>query len=532
MAGEKIMSGEPENTKDHGRIVRRRGRVSWAWVFPLIALAAAAWMYAGYVRSLGPEIEIRFTDAPGIEAGKTPLIFRGVVAGRVTRVDLDEQLSKVLVTVRLEKFAAGLAVDTSDFWIDRPVVSLQGVSGLTSLIQGNSLQARMGTGPRRTEFAGLDSSPVIEPDETALTIRLRAEEGQTIERGAPVTFRGVVIGRVRTQSLDEQGQPGLDIDIEEQHGDLVRESSRFWVVPATQVTLGPGGIELAFGGLDSLVQGSVAFDDFGVPGGPVTPGTVLPLLATERLARAAGSPFVISFPTGRGLRAGHTMLVYLGTPVGVVTEVRAVGGKVEAVARLEPAFERLRSEGSKFSLVEPQISLQGVTGLQTLLTGVVIDCVPGFGAAPGTRFAGVVPASPEEIKDESSAGLQVRLLSSGTPVGAGASVLYRDMQVGVVLSKELGADGKSVELLVGIEERYAPLVRQNSVFWEERGLQGSIGFLNLRVESAMPVAGAGVVKFATPDVSSSKARPMATYTLNAKPRREWLKWDPAIPLVR
>ncbi len=526
------MSGEPENTTDHGRIVRQRGRVSWAWVFPLIALAAAGWMYAGYVRSLGPEIEISFTEAPGIEAGKTPLIFRGVVGGRVTRVDLDEVLSKVVVTVRLEKFAAGLAVETSDFWIDRPVVSLQGISGLTSLIQGNSLEARMGSGPHCTKFTGLESSPVIEPDEATLTIRLRAEAGQTIERGAPVTFRGVVVGRVRTQLLDDQGQPSLDVDIEERHGDLVRESSRFWVVPATQVTLGPGGIELAFGGLDSLVQGSVAFDDFGIPGGPVTSGTVLPLLATERLARAAGAPFVISFPAARGLRAGHTMLVYLGVPVGVVTAVRPVGGKVEAEARLEPAFERLRSVGSKFSLVEPQISIQGVTGLQTLLTGVVIDCVPGLGAAPGTRFAGVVPVSVEEIKAESSAGLQVRLLSSGTPVGEGAVVLYREMQVGVVLSKELGADGKSLELLVGIEERYAPLVRQNSVFWEERGLQGSIGFLNLRVESAMPVAGAGVVKFATPDASAAKARPLATYTLNAKPRREWLKWDPVIPLAR
>jgi hypothetical protein len=40
------------------------------------------------------------------------------------------------------------------------------------------------------------------------------------------------------------------------------------------------------------------------------------------------------------------------------------------------------------------------------------------------------------------------------------------------------------------------------------------------------------VKFATPDTSSAKARPMATFALNMKPRREWLKWDPAIPLAR
>lgn len=525
------MSTPAGDKHDHGLVKSRRATFSWAWLFPLIALGAALWMYGDYASSLGPEIEIRFTEAPGVSAGKTPLIFRGVVAGRVTKVGLDENLGQAVVKVRLEKFASGLAVETTDFWIDRPVVSLQGITGLTSLIQGNSLHARMGTGPRRTKFAGLDSSPVVEPDEPTLVVRLRAEESQTLERGAPVTFRGVMVGRVRVQSLDDQGQPYLDVDIDVKHANLVRASSRFWLVPATQVSLGPGGMELAFGGLDALVQGSLAFDDFGVPGASVTAGTELPLLANERLARAAGSPFVISFPTGRGLYAGHSMLVYLGMPVGVVTAVRPVGGKVEVEARLEPAFERLRNEGSKFTLVEPQISLQGVTGLQTLLTGVVIDCVPGFGA-PGTKFAGTVPASAEEIKEEGSAGLQLRLVSPGTPVGAGAPVLYRDMQVGVVLSKDLGADGKSVELIVGIEERYASLVRRNSVFWYERGLQGSIGFLDLRIQTSMPIGGSGTVKFATPDAVAPVARAMSTFTLYDKPRREWARWDPQIPLAR
>jgi paraquat-inducible protein B len=206
-----------------------------------------------------------------------------------------------------------------------------------------------------------------------------------------------------------------------------------------------------------------------------------------------------------------------------------MNGSIEVRARLEPRYERMRAAGANFTLVEPQISLQGVTGLQTLITGVVIECTPGSGDLL-TQFSGKVPASPEEIKIESSSGLQIKLRSTGTHITAGAPVMYRDLQVGEVLSKDLSGNGATVELVVGIEERYAPLIRQNTVFWSERALHGSIGFLSLNLESAVPLGTGGVVKFATPDASAPRAKAMASFTLNAKPRREWLKWDPAIRL--
>jgi len=526
------VSGAAGEAKDHGKVVRRRGTISWAWFFPIVALGAAAWMYVDHLRSLGPEIEIRFTEAPGVMAGKTQLIFRGVAAGLVTKADLDVHLSQVVVRVRLAKSASGLAVETTDFWIDRPLVSLQGVSGLSSLIEGNSIHARMGSGARRTQFTGLANSPVFDEDEPTVSVRLSAEDSPSLERGAPVTYRGVLVGRVREHTLDEEGRPTLDIDLQAEHGGLLRTSSRFWVVPATRASLGPNGIELDFGGLDSLMQGGVAFDDFGVAGEAVAPGGTLPLLASEDLARACGEPFMINFPTGRGLRAGHTMLMYLGMPVGMVTAVGPAGGQVGVEARLRPDFERLRSAGSTFTLIEPQISLQGVSGLQTLLTGVVIDCQPGSGGEWRTRFTGTIPETAEEVVAESSAGLRVRLVSPGTLVGVGAAVLYRNLQVGVVLVKDLAADGSSVELIVGIEERYALLVRRNSVFWADRGLHGSVGIFDLRIQTSTPIAGSGSVNFATPDSKEAAAAAMSSFILHDKPRREWTRWDPQIPLPR
>ena len=73
-------------TQDQGEVVERPGvRVSWAWIFPFLAAGAVVWLFWSQWKSKGPEIEIQFDDAPGLQAGKTLLIYRGVDAGKVTK---------------------------------------------------------------------------------------------------------------------------------------------------------------------------------------------------------------------------------------------------------------------------------------------------------------------------------------------------------------------------------------------------------------------------------------------------------------
>jgi len=517
--------------EDHGQVVRGRRRVSWAWLFPVIALVASGWMYFDYLDSIGPEIQIRFASAPGMEEGKTRLIFRGVTAGTVTKVHLNSELNEAIVHVRLEKFSAGLAVETTDFWIEQPEITLQGATGLTSLIEGNSLRARKGSGKRRLRFTGLEASPMLFGEETGVRIRLESEQTQPMNRGAVVIYRGVSVGRVREQSLSPSGEPYIDIEIESSKRLLLKTSSRFWTVPASSVTMGPGGIRVDLTSLDTLLQGAVAFDDFGVSGTPLQDGAAVSLVENEALAKACGVPINITFLNGSGLRAGQTRLTYLGIPVGMVTDLKTIDGRVQVTARLNPGFDFLRLAGAGFTLVEPEISLKGVSGLETLLTGVVIECEPGRGSSLQTSFTGRTPKGEDFVLEQSEAGRKFRLISRATSTGEGAPVLYRDLQVGAVLEKTLTKDGQSVELIVGIESEYTHLVRRNSVFWEVRGLRGSIGFFNINLRAAMPLpfeGGGGSIVFGTPDKTAPPAAADTAFTLYDKPQREWRKWkDPA-----
>ena len=227
-------------TVDHGEVTRHRGlRISWAWLFPVLAAAATAWLFWSNWKSNGPEVEIEFDTAPGIQAGKTPLIYRGVMAGKVTGVRLDRELNKVVLVVRLKEFAAGLAREGTVFWIDQPVVGIGETSGLDALIQGNSLQARMGGGPSATHFTGADRVPVTPLESPALVLKLRAATIPFLDRGSRLFYRGVAVGLVEDKVLDEKG-PYLRVVVEKEFASAVRSNARFWPVPATSLKIGPG----------------------------------------------------------------------------------------------------------------------------------------------------------------------------------------------------------------------------------------------------------------------------------------------------
>ena len=482
-------------------------------------------------KACGEPVVITFPSGRGLRAGQTRMTYFGIPVGMITRLAVVD--GQVEATAQFNPGFEFLRSAGSRFVLVEPEISLQGISGLETLVTGVVIECEPGHGGELlTRFSGSvpksdDTAAAVTADETSFRMRLESEQTQPLDRGAPVTYRGVKVGRVREQALTAEGKPYIEIAIDRAKSGLLKTSSRFWSVSASSVSMGPGGIKVDVSGLDTLIQGAVAFDDFGVAGEPLVDGATSVLLPSEALAQACGEPFTITFPRGRGLRAGQTRLTRLGIPVGMVTDVVASGDEVRVTARFDPAFDSMRVAGSKFTLVEPEISLKGVSGLETLVTGVVIECDPGRGSGRATTFTGLVPKDEEDpMLVQSRKGRHFRLVSPATSTDEGAPVLYRDLQVGTVLDKALSEDGRSVELVIGLEPEHADLVRENTVFWDERGLRGSIGFFNINIRTAipLPVIGGGAVAFATPDDSAPRAAAGTMFTLHDKPQKAWRKW--------
>lgn len=472
---------------DHGVISDSRKRsVSWVLIFPIIAAAATAWFLWTDYKSMGPEIEISFDEVPGIQAGKTPLVYRGVDAGTVSAVELDKNLNKVLVKVRLKEFAAGLASEETDFWVEKPVITLAELTGLESIIQGNSIRARNPGGEPETHFVGLSEPPLMPLLPGSFTVRLKGTQIPFLNRGTPVYHQGVKVGLVREKLIDGNGTPELRVMIEQAYRGTLRTTSRFWRLPATSMKFGQHGLKLDIEGVDALVQGALAFDHFERNGMEISNDALLELSGTEFAARSAGRLLTVSFDNARGIMPSETKVCYLGQPIGLVESVQPSpsSGLILAAVRLMPEYEHLADTAASFTLVRPHVSLQGVTGLDTLVTGVYIELAPGTGGTHTDLFAGrsVTTEEWERLQSERQ-GLAFTLSAENLPpIGKGTPVLYKGVVVGAILEKKL--DEREKPILNGIiRPEFRNALDADARFWRvpATSIKAGPGFLQFDV---------------------------------------------------
>jgi paraquat-inducible protein B len=241
--------------------VRRRRLFRLVWVVPVIALGVAAWLVAQHMRSMGPEVSIRFADAGGIRVGQTPIQYRGVQIGEVTGVELAEDQKEAVVRARLHRTARGIATEGAMFWIVRPQIGLNQVTGLNTVLSGPEIQARPGEGEKaQREFKGLDNAPPA-VDVQGLRLILRAERPKGVRVGTPVHYRGVEVGAVERVDLSPTANSAdIHILVRSRFAPLVRAGSSFW--NASGVSASGGilkGIEFELESLRTLYTGALEF---------------------------------------------------------------------------------------------------------------------------------------------------------------------------------------------------------------------------------------------------------------------------------
>jgi paraquat-inducible protein B len=256
--------------------VRRRRLFRLVWVVPLVALGVAAWLVAQHMRSMGPEVAIRFADAGGIRVGQTPIYYRGVQIGEVTGVELSEDQKEAVVKARLARSARSVASEGALFWIVRPQIGLNQVTGLNTVLSGPEIHARPGRGEKaQREFRGLDSAPPA-ADAQGLRLILRAERPKGVRAGTPVNYRGVEVGAVERVDLSPSANSAdIHILVRSRFAPLVRAGSAFW--NASGVTASGGilkGLEFELESLRTLYTGALEFATPSEKSPRAKPGTV------------------------------------------------------------------------------------------------------------------------------------------------------------------------------------------------------------------------------------------------------------------
>lgn len=266
---------------------------------------------------------------------------------------------------------------------------------------------------------------------------------------------------------------------------------------------------------------------------------VVPLLAlliagwlVARQFRDHGPQIAIEFANGSGLEPDKTQLEFKGVVVGTVKTVTLqpdLRGVVVQV-RLTKSGAAIAHEGSLFWIVHPQVSLSGISGLETLVTGVHLRVRPGSGP-PAVRFQGLDQPPPIEDRDAGRAfTLHTETLSNVNP---GSAVFYRGIKVGSVETTRLSDDATEATIRIRIYTPYVNLVRTNTRFWNAGGIGVTIGLHGVEMQaSSLQALFTGGIAFASPEHPSvaPPALDGTEFELYAKPEKEWLQWQPQIQI--
>lgn len=291
MADELPQGETPPNDENdlHRARPSRQTRLSPIWIVPIVAVIIGLWLVYDNYTSRGTLITLTTNNAEGIEAGSTLIRSRNVEIGLVQSVRLSDDLSHAVMTARIQPEAEAMLRQDSRFWVVKPRIGREGISGLGTVLSGAYIQLQPGRSddPRR-EFELSDVPPVATAGQAGLQISLVSQLGNSLRVGDPVSYQGYTVGRVEDNRFEPESRTmHHQVFIEEPYAQLVTDSTRFWTSSGIDFRLDANGVRVNVESLEALLGGGVTF---GVPedlpmGKPVSNNTRFTLYADEDDAR-------------------------------------------------------------------------------------------------------------------------------------------------------------------------------------------------------------------------------------------------------
>ncbi|MDW2633017.1 intermembrane transport protein PqiB [Citrobacter portucalensis] len=232
------------------------------WIFPIVTALIGAWVLFYHYSHQGPQVTLITTNAEGIEGGKTTIKSRSVDVGIVESATLTDDLTHVEIKARLNSGMEKLLHKDSVFWVVKPQIGREGISGLGTLLSGAYIELQPGNkGSKLENYQLLDSPPLAPPDAKGIRVILDSKKAGQLSPGDPVLFRGYRVGSVETSTFDAQKRTiSYQLFINAPNDRLVTSNVRFWKDSGIAVDLTSAGMRVEMGSLSTLFGGGVSFD--------------------------------------------------------------------------------------------------------------------------------------------------------------------------------------------------------------------------------------------------------------------------------
>lgn len=232
---------------------------------------------------------------------------------------------------------------------------------------------------------------------------------------------------------------------------------------------------------------------------------IIALVATLGIAwnsyQSRGQVVSVQFRDATGITPGETAVKFREITVGKVEAVRFSKDLANIIVdlRVDQDIAEYIDTEARFWIVRPQVSAQGISRLDTVLTGAFVE--GSWDANPGDPLDGRVVKGLERapLSRQGVKGTWISL-SSDTAEGLsdGSPVLFRGVQIARMENLRLSENADHVLVDVFIPAPHDKRLTTKSVFWDTSGFSVSLGpqGLALNVDSLASLVQGGAA-FAT-----------------------------------
>lgn len=316
------------DTNDHA-LVKHRARISPVWLIPVAAVLIGCWLVYQNFLARGPQAILALETAEGLEAGRTPVKVNNVQVGHVASVRLTDDYSGAVAEIQMNPGTSALLAADSRFWVVKPRIGRQGISGLGTILSGAYIELLPGNKPTLAHrFEALQHPPVTSSGQPGVSVILTSANASGLNAGDPVVYQGQTVGLVETAKFSvEHRRMKYRVFIQAPYSEIITNTTQFWLRAGIDLHIGADGVDVRTGSLQTVITGGLTFGQSqGVkPGAAIDDGAQFKLYATRAAARQERFDRQLKYialfaDSVRGLSSGAPVL-YRGIRIGTVKQV-------------------------------------------------------------------------------------------------------------------------------------------------------------------------------------------------------------------
>ncbi|KZX01329.1 mammalian cell entry protein [Pseudoalteromonas luteoviolacea] len=196
-----------------------------------------------------------------------------------------------------------------------------------------------------------------------------------------------------------------------------------------------------------------------------------------------GHVIFLKMENADGIIAGKTEVKVRSVQVGIVESLRLQieQNAVIATIRINKHYDSLLTEDAKFWTVKPRVDETGISGLNTLLSGVYIELLPGESDSSASLFT--MQDQPALISPDVD-GVRYSLTAANAEVlDVGTGIFFRNYKIGQVESAKFNEKTLEMDYGIFINSPYDELISKNVIFWVNSGVEVDLSTEGIRVST-------------------------------------------------